>query len=241
MEFWKPNNLLTCLNLILKTLSLWVECGVCPNYFITNENMFLGKVHGPFRKQLHGFLVHLIDQDFKYLTQIGCDGLGQALSEACSKQQTQPDALHTVIEALQRKHDSDDHCRRSTALYLPSAMRCCRSVGADPDLRDPKEKYWYDWAVVDARPYMYFLQHLVYSALGMEKHRMAALDNLFWSITQKRIMHPETCLNVLAYCLKQEGQLNLALRYLLLSLQLKPEHNAAVWQIFDMLNQRYHN
>ncbi|KAL3885780.1 hypothetical protein ACJMK2_025819 [Sinanodonta woodiana] len=408
VEFWKPNNLLTCLNLMLITLSLWVESGFCPNYFITNENMFLGKLDGQLRTRLHGVLVNLIDQDFKYLTQIGCDGLGQALSECCSKHHTQPDTIPALLEGFQRINDCDIHscvaisfvissvfssytnllqlgetaalhtliqwyqtcnivlhdslfvltalicshfgshlassciatnsmycrdmemahmflsigtnsdvtagtlklagfylklgcaslaekvliaveqhfrhyisdvspveakffkentihklmsedmttaqifkrCIAVSVIYLPSEIHCTlpplgfemfRSVGADPDLRDPQKDYWYDWAVVDARPYTYFLQYQTYSALGMETHRMVALQNLAWSLTQERIMHTETCLNLLAYCLRQEGLLNLALEHLQLSLQLKPEHNAAKWQIFDMLTQLYNN
>ncbi|KAL3885777.1 hypothetical protein ACJMK2_025816 [Sinanodonta woodiana] len=406
--FWKPSNLLTCLNLMLKTLSIWVESGFCPNYFITNENMFLGKIHGQLRTRLHSVLVNLIEQDFKYLTQIGCDGLGQALSEACSRHHIQPDAIHVLLEGFQRRKDCDvqsgvaisfvissvfssytkllhfgemaalrtlmqvyptcstvlqdvvpvltalvcshfgsqlassriatinmncrdmemahmfllfgtnsdvtagnlklagfylklgyaslaeevlisvdqnfghfvsavsfvepmpckmetnykvvseemttdkifKSCIALSVIYLPSEIHCIlpplcfemfRSVGADPDLRDPQKDYWYDWGVVDARPYMYFLQHQTYSVLGMETHRMVALQNLAWSITQERIRHRETCLNLLAYCLRQEGLVNPALKCLLLSLEVKPEHNAAVWQIVDMFTQIYNN
>ncbi|KAL3885779.1 hypothetical protein ACJMK2_025818 [Sinanodonta woodiana] len=405
--FWKPNNLLTCLNLMLKTLSLWVESGFCPNYFITNENIFLGKLDGQLRTRLHSVLVHLIDQDFKYLTQIGCDGLGQALSEACSEHHIQPNAKPSISEMFQGRNDrgfqshltsafvpgitfsyttllrfgetsalktlnqgyqtcstvlqdslsvlttllcshigsqlassciatNSMNCRNMeivhmflliginsdvtagslklagfylklgyaslaeevlnaveqhfrhfvsdvspvdpmsfknetirmviseemtmdqtfkscialSVIYLPSEIHCTlpplcyemfRSVGADPDLRDPHEDYWYDWAVVDARPYMYFLQYQTYSTLGTETHRTVALQNLTWSITQERIIHTETCLNLLSYCLRQEGLPNLALEHLLLSLQVKPEHNAAVWQIFDMLTQLHNN
>ncbi|KAL3856653.1 hypothetical protein ACJMK2_011381 [Sinanodonta woodiana] len=398
-KFWKPNNLLSCLNLILKTISSWVESGFCPNYFIPNENMFLGKVQGIPRKRLHILLVYLIDQDFKYLTQIEFDGLGQALSEVCSKRQIQPDTVHVILDAVQSRNGKDLHalsfmdvtlleicyqykrilqsrntdmlhtliqgyqgcstvlqdalsvlisllcshfgsqlasfciaenrigcrcmelahlflrigapsdvttgrlklagfylrlgyaplaekvltaveqdlihyvsdvspvtmqhitdenfqkivseeitthqifrsCLALSVMYLPSEIHCTPpplcyemfwSEGVDPGLSDHTL-----WLELDARPFLYFLLHQTYSALGMKIQRLAAFQNLAEAIEEEKITHPDTNLNLIAYCLRQEGQTYIALECLQQSLQIKPGQNWAIWQICDMLNE----
>lgn len=44
-DFWQPANLLSCTIACLKMISLRVETGICPNYFIPAENMFERRVY----------------------------------------------------------------------------------------------------------------------------------------------------------------------------------------------------
>ncbi|KAL3860631.1 hypothetical protein ACJMK2_010727 [Sinanodonta woodiana] len=80
---WQPHNLLTCIEQCLRTLRAWVEEGNCPNYFIPDENMFLGKVYGPIQKNLVNVLHDLIRQKGKYLTGIPIFKIGLRLIRAC--------------------------------------------------------------------------------------------------------------------------------------------------------------
>ncbi|XP_061173327.1 uncharacterized protein LOC133182500 [Saccostrea echinata] len=43
-EYWKPERLVFCVSLCFQRLIAWMENGFCPNYFVRENNMFLGKV-----------------------------------------------------------------------------------------------------------------------------------------------------------------------------------------------------
>ena len=55
---WCPQNLLGCFWVCFKLLLKWVYEGICPNFFIPQNNLFLSKVHGSLQRslfvQLHG-------------------------------------------------------------------------------------------------------------------------------------------------------------------------------------------
>ncbi|XP_062610518.1 uncharacterized protein LOC134272288 [Saccostrea cucullata] len=46
LQQWCPQNLLECFWICFKLILKWVYEGVCPNFFIPQNNMFLSKVHG---------------------------------------------------------------------------------------------------------------------------------------------------------------------------------------------------
>ncbi|XP_078322187.1 uncharacterized protein LOC144621979 [Crassostrea virginica] len=58
LPLWCPKNLLACFWVCFKLLLQWVYNGVCPNFFITQNNLFLTKIHGSAQRclfqQLHG-------------------------------------------------------------------------------------------------------------------------------------------------------------------------------------------
>ncbi|KAL3860135.1 hypothetical protein ACJMK2_010300 [Sinanodonta woodiana] len=80
---WQPQNILICIELCLRKLRTWVEEGNCPNYFIPEENMFMGKVYGHIQSNLVNVLHNLIRQKGKYLTGIPIFNIGQTLIRAC--------------------------------------------------------------------------------------------------------------------------------------------------------------
>ena len=43
-EYWIPEKLIFCVDMCFQKLIEWLENGFCPNYFIRENNMFLGKV-----------------------------------------------------------------------------------------------------------------------------------------------------------------------------------------------------
>uniref|UniRef100_A0A8W8J2M9 Mab-21-like HhH/H2TH-like domain-containing protein n=1 Tax=Magallana gigas TaxID=29159 RepID=A0A8W8J2M9_MAGGI len=49
---WCPQNLLAGLWVCFKLLLKWVHCGVCPNFFIPQNNLFLTKVYGSAQNRL---------------------------------------------------------------------------------------------------------------------------------------------------------------------------------------------
>ncbi|XP_069114382.1 uncharacterized protein [Argopecten irradians] len=58
-SFWQEKNTFLCFFLCLKILISWVKTAHCPNYFISKNNMFLGKVHGKNQEKLLHYLVDL--------------------------------------------------------------------------------------------------------------------------------------------------------------------------------------
>ncbi|XP_069110457.1 uncharacterized protein [Argopecten irradians] len=69
-SFWQERNIFLCFMLCLNILTSWVKTAYCPNYFISNNNMFLGKVHGEVQQSLLHFLVYLHNKTW------GCLSIG---------------------------------------------------------------------------------------------------------------------------------------------------------------------
>ncbi|KAL3860625.1 hypothetical protein ACJMK2_010721 [Sinanodonta woodiana] len=88
---WQPQNLLTCIELCLRKLRTWVEECNCPNYFMPEENMILGKVYGHIQTNVVNVLHDLIRQNGKYLTGIPVFKIGQKLIRVCQSPVTEID------------------------------------------------------------------------------------------------------------------------------------------------------
>jgi len=107
------------------------------------------------------------------------------------------------------------------------------------------DHYWYDWAVVDSRVYLYFLQYLVSSKLHKDKHRDVAMDNIRTQIDRDDhqiqagrgswIGHKDTACNLLGWIYMQEGRLAEAARCFTQSWRIRPYHNAAKFHMRDLI------
>ena len=115
-----------------------------------------------------------------------------------------------------------------------------RSIGDDVPFRTFLARHWNDWAVVDPLPFLYYLQFLVYDALGIDDLQTKAFKNLiacFYGIDiAPTLFHIETALNLLGHCFEiQEarmyGNVNLALITYAYSLCCRPRNNAANWHV----------
>jgi len=115
-----------------------------------------------------------------------------------------------------------------------------RGVGDDIQHRDPNERVWMNWAVVDARPFLHYLQYLTFRDLGLRHNQLHALQSLGVSIVdgieQNQMFHPETAINLFAHCLEIEGQIDDALDVYLTSQADMPRNNAANWHIRRLAN-----
>ncbi|XP_069133045.1 uncharacterized protein [Argopecten irradians] len=65
---WQEKHTFLCFMLCLNILITWVKAGYCPNYFIRNNNMFLGKVYGENQQKLLCFLIDLHDMKWGCLS-----------------------------------------------------------------------------------------------------------------------------------------------------------------------------
>ena len=64
---WCASNFLSCFWICFQRLLQWINNEYCPNYFIPENNMFAGKVHGAARKQLLLYLVPLYQEGYHCL------------------------------------------------------------------------------------------------------------------------------------------------------------------------------
>ncbi|XP_062593910.1 uncharacterized protein LOC134255410 [Saccostrea cucullata] len=69
LEHWCPQTLLECFWVCFKFILKWVYEGVCPNFFIPQNNMFLSKVHGEAQHQLFLRLYRLYAMGIVFLLQ----------------------------------------------------------------------------------------------------------------------------------------------------------------------------
>ncbi|KAL3857009.1 hypothetical protein ACJMK2_011712 [Sinanodonta woodiana] len=76
-SLWRPHNMLLCIDLCLKLLLSWIECKNCPNYFIPEENMFLGRILGSVQGHIAGIVQGLLMQKGRYITRIHYQNIGE--------------------------------------------------------------------------------------------------------------------------------------------------------------------
>jgi len=90
-----------------------------------------------------------------------------------------------------------------------------------------------DWAVVDALPFLLYLQYLTYRGLGVRHRQLEALHGLQDIVTTRdkmcQLYHPETVLNLYGHCCELEGNPYRALEAYNASLCGFPRNNAANW------------
>ena len=117
-DFWVEDNFLICLYKILESMLIYVEKGMCPNYFIPAENMFEGRIFGPLQIKLRELLIKLLSEDFKFLITIKTDKLGDRYQEAltCAVTSRYPSvAEYTPVEIA---HNMLDRVIRTTSSLL---------------------------------------------------------------------------------------------------------------------------
>jgi len=138
---------------------------------------------------------------------------------------------------------------REEKLCAPQFLWCemYRAVGEDVSHRDNKECEWMDWAEVDARPFLLYLQYLTYRGMGL-LHRQLEVFHRLEEITiledkMNQLYHKETVLNMFGHCCELESDVQRALNVYNDSIQDQPRNNAANWhkqRLQLMLNNQVH-
>jgi len=110
-----------------------------------------------------------------------------------------------------------------------------RAVGDDIQHMHHTERKWMNWAVVDSRPFLHYLQYLTFRGLGLRLRQLQAflslIDNIEDGLRHKNLFHPETAINLMAHCMEMENRPDRALQLYLWSQSIKPRNNAANWHI----------
>jgi len=124
---------------------------------------------------------------------------------------------------------------REEKFCAPRFMWCemYRAVGDDFDHRSRNQRQWMDWAEVDARPYLLYLQYLTYRGLGVRHRQMEAFHGLEDIVSSRdqlhKLYHDETVVNMYGHCCELEGDVQRALNAYNTSLRSRPRNNAANW------------
>jgi len=96
-----------------------------------------------------------------------------------------------------------------------------RGVGDDILHRNIIERVWMNWALVDSRPFLHYLQYLTFRDLGLRHRQIQALcslaNSILYSDRQHQMFHSETAVNLLAHCMEMEGRIDDALNMYLVS------------------------
>ena len=74
---WNTSNFLSCFWICFQRLLHWINNAYCPNFFIPENNMFAGKVHGAARFRLLSYLVPLYQEGYYCL--LRCNSIENAL------------------------------------------------------------------------------------------------------------------------------------------------------------------
>ena len=114
----------------------------------------------------------------------------------------------------------------------PLRYEMLRSVGMPPDSRDDSKYFWYDWAVIDANILLHLLLYLNHQKLHVDV--AADIENMKTLINALHVRHRETALNVLGWVYKDEGNIDEAKECFKKSLNILPEHNAALLHMKDL-------
>jgi len=93
------------------------------------------------------------------------------------------------------------------------------------------ERLWMNWAVVDSRQFLHYLQYLTFRGLGLRHKQLQALlslrDSSFDGIAHDQVYHHETGAHLLAHCYEMENRSGAALVLYQASLMDMPRNNAA--------------
>lgn len=79
---WISDKLLYCVNYCLSCILKWTVNGMCPNYFILEENMFYKRIHGEIQTKLRCVIEKLLSCNFEFYIHIRCGNLGAGLRQS---------------------------------------------------------------------------------------------------------------------------------------------------------------
>ena len=96
-DIWVPRNLLSCVRHCLNCVLKCTISGMCANYFIPEENLFRGRIHGELQSKLRNVLEMLLKSDFDFLLHIQCGNVGSFLEKAIKSSHLTIGVDHAIL------------------------------------------------------------------------------------------------------------------------------------------------
>ena len=123
---------------------------------------------------------------------------------------------------------------------LPNAIsyEMIRRFGVPLEARNGTDDFWFDWAVVDAEFLVHFMLCLNHRELRMNPEAVEDVANMEKVIDVKTLSHKESCLNLLGWAYKENGDAKKAVELFCASIKIQPQNNAAYWHLLFCLADR---
>eukprot|EP00105_Crassostrea_gigas_P009475 XP_011424439.1 PREDICTED: uncharacterized protein LOC105326238 [Crassostrea gigas] len=102
---WCPQNLLVGFWVCFKLLLKWVYEGVCPNFFIPENNMFLSNIYGEAQKTLFTQLYRLYENGIPLLLHMSLSIRSDIINVLCNPRLTICTDEHTLISEVEVDED----------------------------------------------------------------------------------------------------------------------------------------
>jgi len=214
---------------------IWQMYGESLDTDVASSKLKLASMHycrGELRKAES--VLHEVEFDLDDSVQPVC-GCRELVNDKLSKSFCEYTVQNYSHEQLNKKLAFCVRFLREEKFCAPRFLWCemYRAVGDDVDHRDFHECHWMDWAEVDARPLLLYLQYLTYRGLGVRHRQLEAHLRLEGILTTRdkwhQLYHPETVLNLTGHCWELEGNSYRALEAYNASLGAFPRNNAANW------------
>jgi len=226
---------------------IWQMYGESLNTDVASSKLKLASMHycrGELRRAASVLNEVEFDLDDSVEPVCGCRGLANIKLSKAFCEYTVQNYSH---EQLTKKQAFCVRFLREEMFCAPPFLWCemYRAVGDDVNHRNYPERDWMDWAVVDARPFLLYLQYLTYRGLGLRHIQLDAFHRLDDILTSQdkvdQLYHHETALNLVGHCWELEGNLHMALKAYTASLGCQPRNNAANWhkQRLELLMNNY--
>ncbi|XP_062596416.1 uncharacterized protein LOC134257842 [Saccostrea cucullata] len=127
LHHWCPQTLLECFRKCFKLILKWVYEGVCPNFFIPQNNMFLSKVHGEAQHQLYLRLYGLYEKGLLFLLH------SPSIRSSIRKVLLYPNLSictdeNNVISEIKFDKDLFEEIHAYDAISTPNLETCMRSL-----------------------------------------------------------------------------------------------------------------
>ncbi|KAL3870706.1 hypothetical protein ACJMK2_038750 [Sinanodonta woodiana] len=91
---WKPDNLIMCVLMCLKTLYQWLSAGFCPDYFVPENNLYDRKLYGSALANVRKFIGSITENNVLFwLKRITLDYVGERLKFCLEEGKFVPHAL----------------------------------------------------------------------------------------------------------------------------------------------------
>ena len=217
---------------------IWQLYGESLDTDVASSKLKLASMHycrGELRRAAS--VLHEVEFDLDDSVQPVCGCSKEPYTDELSKAFCEYTVQNDSHEQLTKKLAFCVRFLREEKFCAPQFLWCemYRDVGDSVDHRDDDEWEWMDWAVVDARPFLLYLQYLTYRGLGIRHRQLEAFYGLEDIVTSreklKQLYHRETVVSLFGHCCELEGDVQRALHAYSTSVRNIPRNNAANWHI----------
>ncbi|XP_052699194.1 uncharacterized protein LOC128176720 [Crassostrea angulata] len=177
LPHWCPQNFLVGFWICLKLLLKWVYEGICPNFFIPKNNMFLGKIYGHAQTSLFRRLYGLYEKGIALL--LHSPSIRSSIIDVlCNPRLTVCTNEHTLISEAEFDVELFGEINSSNTLYPFDLQSCIYYLHAIEQLIDLPLSHYHVVSLQKHTSSMFqciaFILHNMYTVTGVNKQMYVA-------------------------------------------------------------------